>query len=91
MLLAGIAVMGVGSALYIKAGFGAGPRDSFMLALMRHTGIRVGVVRWGMEVSAALAGILLGGRFGAGTLVFAMLVGVSVDVWFRLLRVSTKG
>jgi uncharacterized membrane protein YczE len=91
MLLAGIAVMGVGSALYIKAGFGAGPRDSFMLALMRHSGLRVGVVRWGMEVTAAVGGIVLGGSFGIGTLIFAMLVGLSVDIWFRVLRVSTSG
>ena len=87
MLLGGIALLGVASALYIKAGFGAGPRDSFMLALHRRTGVRVGKVRWLMEVTATGVGILLGGAFGIGTIIFAMLVGVAVDVGFRLLRV----
>ncbi len=87
MLLAAIAVLGLGSALYIKAGFGAGPRDSFMFAVQRRTQLRVGIVRWMMEVGAVVIGIILGGSFGIGTIIFAMLVGVSVDVWFTLLRV----
>ena len=87
MLLASIGVLGLGSALYIKAGFGAGPRDSFMFAIQRRTQLRVRVVRWLMEVGAVVIGIILGGAFGVGTIIFAMLVGVSVDLWFTLLRV----
>lgn len=87
MLLAGIAMLGLASALYIKAGFGAGPRDSFMLAVHRRTRLRIGKVRWMMEVSAVAVGILLGGAFGVGTIIFAMLVGVAVDVFFNLLNV----
>lgn len=87
MLLAGIAMLGLASALYIKAGFGAGPRDSFMLAVHRRTRLRIGKVRWMMEVSAVVIGILLGGAFGVGTIIFAMLVGVAVDVFFNLLNV----
>jgi uncharacterized membrane protein YczE len=88
MLLGGIVLLGLASALYIKAGFGAGPRDSFMLALHRRTGLRVGRVRWGMEVCATTIGILLGGAFGIGTIVFAMLIGFSVDFFFTRLRVT---
>lgn len=87
LLLGGIALLGLASALYIKAGFGAGPRDSFMLAVHRRSGIRVGKVRWGMEVAATLVGIALGGAFGVGTIVFAMLVGFAVDAAFNLLGV----
>jgi uncharacterized protein len=87
MLLAGIAMLGLASALYIKAGFGAGPRDSFMLAVHRRTRLRIGKVRWMMEVSAVVVGILLGGAFGVGTIIFAMLVGVAVDFFFNLLDV----
>jgi uncharacterized membrane protein YczE len=87
MLLGGIVLLGLASALYIKAGFGAGPRDSFMLALHRRTNLRVGKVRWGMEVCATALGILLGGAFGVGTIVFAMLIGFSVDFFFTRLGV----
>lgn len=90
MLLAGIVVLGLASALYIKAGFGAGPRDSFMLALHRRTGLRVGKVRWMMEVGAVVAGIALGGAFGVGTIIFACLVGFSVDYFFKLLGVRIQ-
>lgn len=90
MLLAGIVVLGLASALYIKAGFGAGPRDSFMLALHRRTGLRIGKVRWMMEVAAVVAGIALGGAFGVGTIIFACLVGFSVDFFFNLLGVRVQ-
>lgn len=90
MLLAGIVVLGLASALYIKAGFGAGPRDSFMLALHRRTGLRIGKVRWMMEAGAVVAGIVLGGAFGIGTIIFACLVGFSVDYFFNLLGVRTQ-
>lgn len=90
MLLAGIVVLGLASALYIKAGFGAGPRDSFMLALHRRTNLRVGKVRWMMEAGAVIAGIILGGAFGVGTIIFACLVGFSVDYFFNLLGVRTQ-
>ncbi len=89
MLLAGIIVLGLASALYIKAGFGAGPRDSFMLALHRRTNLRVGKVRWMMEAFAVIAGVLLGGAFGVGTIIFACLVGFAVDYFFNLLGVRT--
>ena len=89
LLLGSIATIGLASALYIKAGFGAGPRDSFMLAMTRRSGWRVGRVRWLMEVTAVALGILLGGRFGVGTLIFAMLVGFAVDASFRLFRLRS--
>jgi uncharacterized protein len=90
MLLAGIVLLGLASALYIKAGFGAGPRDSFMLAIHRRTSLRIGKVRWMMEMFAVVAGIALGGAFGVGTIIFAVLVGFVVDYFFNLLGVRTQ-
>lgn len=92
MLLVAVVVIGLGSALYIKACFGAGPRDSFMLVVHRRTGLRLGVARWLIEVSAVVIGILLGGDFGVGTIIFALLIGFSVDWFFNLLgvRFTTK-
>lgn len=87
MLLAAVVVIGLGSALYIKAGFGAGPRDSFMLVVHRRTGLRLGIARWLIEVVAVAAGIILGGDFGVGTIIFAMLVGFSIDWFFNHLGV----
>jgi uncharacterized protein len=87
LLVAGIAVIGLGSGFYLGANLGAGPRDSLMVVGARRTGIRIGVVRAAIELSALVAGFVLGGRVGAGTLVFAVLIGPSVELAFwSLLR-----
>jgi len=85
LLAAGVLLFGVGSALYIGAGMGAGPRDSLMLALSRRTGRRIGVVRAAMEITVLVAGVLLGGIAGIGTLTLALLVGPVVELAFWTL------
>lgn len=62
LLAAGVSLFGVGSALYIGAGMGAGPRDSLMLLLSRRTGQRIGLVRGTLEITVLMIGVLLGGR-----------------------------
>ena len=86
LVAAGIALFGVGSAFYIGAGMGAGPRDSLMLAISRRTGWRIGLVRGGIEISVLALGIALGGTFGVGTLALAVLVGPSVEASFWLVE-----
>lgn len=83
----GVAVVGLGSAWYIKARLGAGPRDGLMLVLARATGGRVAAARAALELSVLIAGFLLGGTAGIGTLVFAFGAGPAVGLSFRLLRV----
>lgn len=76
----GIALVGVGSALYITCGLGTGPRDGLMTGLHYKTGIRVGRVRLGIELTALIIGTLLGGTVGVGTALFALLIGQSVAI-----------
>src|SRR5207244_1315153 len=75
LLVGGIALFGVGSAFYIGAALGAGPRDSLMLVLSRRTGARIGAVRAALEACALAAGFALGGKVGIGTVAFALLIG----------------
>lgn len=82
MLALGMVCFGVGTALYIGADLGAGPRDSLMLVASRRTGVRVGLTRAGLELTVLVAGFLLGGRVGVGTLVFALGIGPSVELAF---------
>jgi uncharacterized membrane protein YczE len=88
MMIGGIVVIGVGSALYIGAGMGAGPRDSLMLVLARRTGFRIGGVRVTLEVAVTLVGLVLGGTVGVGTLAFAFGIGPAVELSFRALAHS---
>lgn len=85
MLAAGILVIGAGSAFYIGADMGAGPRDSLMLVLSHRRRTRVGVVRTFLEAGATGLGFLLGGTVGVGTLAFALGIGPSIELAFRLL------
>ena len=89
--LVGIAMVGIGSALYITCGLGPGPRDGAMTGLHQRTGVRVGRVRLGLEVVVSIVGALLGGTLGLGTLLFALLIGQSVAISFGLLaRLTSK-
>jgi len=81
----GIAMVGLGSALYITCGLGPGPRDGLMTGIHRVTGVRVGRVRLGIEVVALIIGWSLGGRVGIGTLCFALLIGNSVAIWLSVV------
>jgi uncharacterized membrane protein YczE len=85
LVLAGVVLFGIGTALYIGAGLGAGPRDSMMLMLSRRTGFRIAVVRFSMEAVVVAAGFALGGTVGIATLAFVVLIGPSVESSFWLL------
>ncbi|HVM68454.1 MAG TPA: hypothetical protein VM204_01290 [Gaiellaceae bacterium] len=80
-----LAFFGAGSAFYICASLGAGPRDSLMLVVSERLGIRIGVSRTAIEVGALLVGFALGGTAGVGTLVFALGIGPAVEASFWLL------
>lgn len=82
--LLGITLAGFGTAAYLSAGFGAGPRDGLMMALHRQYGWPVARIRTSIEVSILLLGVLLGGPAGWGTLAFALLMGPSVGYGLRL-------
>jgi uncharacterized membrane protein YczE len=91
LLVAGLALMGVGTALYLGAGLGAGPRDSLMVVGARRTRFRIGIVRAALELCALAAGVALGGTFGVGTIAFALGIGPSVELSFWLLARSPLG
>ena len=84
-VLLGIALVGIGSALYITCGLGTGPRDGLMTGLHYKTGVRVGRVRLGIEVVALSIGAFLGGSLGIGTALFALLIGQSVAISLGVL------
>jgi uncharacterized membrane protein YczE len=88
MLLAAIFLMGLASAIYIGVDAGAGPRDSMMLAIKRTTGASIRVARGIIEVTVVTIGWLLGGPAGIGTVVYALLVGPSVQWGFKIFKVQ---
>lgn len=84
--LLGIATVAAGSALYLGAHLGPGPRDGLMVAIHLRTGWRVGTARAVLECVVLVLGVLLGGPVGIGTVLFALGIGPAVQVAFRVLR-----
>ncbi len=79
-VLLGIALVGVGSGIYLTANLGPGPRDGWMTGIQRISGIPIGSVRAAIEISVVLIGWLLGGTVGLGTLLFALMIGPVVAI-----------
>jgi len=86
MLIAGLFIISLASYFYIGSGFGAGPRDSLMVALTRKTKLPVGLCRGTIEILAVLVGWRLGGLVGIGTLISAFAIGFCIQTTFRLLK-----
>ena len=82
----GIACVAAGSALYLGAHLGPGPRDGLMVALVQRTGWSVGRCRALLELTVLVGGVALGGPVGVGTVAFALGIGPAVQAAFRLLR-----
>jgi uncharacterized membrane protein YczE len=82
--VAGIVVIGLASALYIGANFGAGPRDSLMLAIV-HRGPRIAVASWAIQIAALSVGFALGGPVGIGTALFALGLGPCIEAAYVVL------
>lgn len=88
VMLLGILFSGMATAIYISVNAGAGPRDSLMLAVSRVSGRSIRLSRSVIEIIVVIIGGLLGGPIGFGTLVFAVLIGPFVQLFFRLLNVQ---
>ena len=102
VLLGGIVTVAVASGLYIGAHFGPGPRDGLMTGMHARIGWPVWLCRGVVEVTVLLAGWVLGGTVGIGTVLFAVLIGPLVHLALplldarrpareRRLRVSARG
>ncbi len=84
-VIGGIALVGIGSGLYLTTNLGPGPRDGLMTGIHERTGIAVTPVRLTIEIVVLGAGWVLGGTVGVGTVLFALLIGPSVGYGLRLV------
>lgn len=90
-LLAGIVGNGVATGLYIGSGLGPGPRDGLMTGLAAR-GVSIRVARTGIEAVVLIAGWLLGGTVGVGTVAYALAIGPLAHVFIPLFAIpNPKG
>ena len=86
MLILGLFSISIGSYFYIGSGFGTGPRDGLMVVLTKRTKLPVGICRSAVELTVTLAGWLLGGMVGIGTLISVIGIGFCIQITFRIMR-----
>jgi uncharacterized membrane protein YczE len=86
----GIIFVGIGSALYLTANLGPGPRDGWMTGIQKRTDWPIGRVRIGIEIVVLSLGVLLGGIFGIGTIMFALGIGPVVAICLGIVARWTK-
>lgn len=84
-VIGGIALVGIGSGLYLTTNLGPGPRDGLMTGIHQRKGVAVTPIRLSIEVVVLVIGWLLGGTVGIGTVLFALLIGPSVGYGLRLV------
>lgn len=89
-VLLGVLFVGLGSAIYLTCGLGAGPRDGLMTGLHEITRVRIGRIRLTLELIVLTLGALLGGTVGIGTALFALLIGQSVAIWLGVVARATS-
>ena len=87
LMIAGVVLNGLSSAIYIGAQLGRGPSDGLMTGLARRTGWSLRLVRTGLEVIVLAAGLVLGGVAGVGTVVFALSIGPLTQFFLPLVTV----
>jgi uncharacterized membrane protein YczE len=88
LMVGGVVLCGLASALYIGAQLGRGPRDGLMTGLSRRTGLSLRLVRTGLEVAVVVIGLLLGGKLGVGTVVYALAIGPLTQLMLPWLTVA---
>lgn len=89
-LLGGIVIIAFGVGLYIGAGLGPGPRDGLMTGIAAK-GYPLWIVRTGLELTALIAGWLLGGDVGIGTVLFAFGIGPLGHFFLLRLHLGVGG
>ncbi len=85
LLVGAIVLNAIATGMYIGAGFGPGPRDGLMTGLHARTGWSLRGIRTAIELSVLLIGWLLGGKFGVGTVTYALSIGPLIQLclpWF---------
>jgi uncharacterized membrane protein YczE len=81
LLVGGVVLNGLATAVYVGARLGPGPRDGLMTGLAARTGWSIRLVRTGIEVTVLAIGWLLGGTVGVGTVLYAVAIGPLIQVF----------
>ncbi len=84
MLAVGIGLLAVGVAFYLASDLGASAQDALFVGFYRKYGVRPAAVRLTLDVSLVVAGFVLGGQAGAGTVAVTLAVPALIEPALRI-------
>lgn len=91
LMLAGFVFMALGMWIYMRAAQCCGPRDSLLVGLgKRMPRVPIGVVEMLLWAAVTLAGWLLGGPVGIGTLISTLGAGAVMQLVYNALRFEPR-
>ncbi len=91
LMLSGFVFMALGMWIYMRAQQGCGPRDSLLVGLgKRLPKVPIGLVEILLWAVVLLAGWLLGGPVGIGTLISTFGAGLVMQLVYNLLRFDPR-
>ena len=92
LMLLGFVFMALGMWIYMKAGQCCGPRDSLLVGLgKRLPKLPIGLVEILLWAAVLLAGWLLGGPVGVGTLISTFGAGAVMQLIYSAIRFEPRG
>ena len=91
LLVGGVLLNGCSVAVYVGARFGPGPRDGLMTGASAASGRSLRIVRTLIEIAVLAAGRLLGGSVGVGTVLYALAVGPTTQLFLPWFGYRTAG
>ncbi|WP_071441777.1 hypothetical protein [Traorella massiliensis] len=90
-LLGGIAVYCFGIALSQLPHCGYTSYDGVIFGLQKYTNFSYHTIRWGIDLTFLVSGILLKGTAGIGTLMILLLAGRLIEIFYELLEKYVGG
>ena len=91
IMLIGFVFMALGMWIYMRAAQGCGPRDAMLVGLgKRMRKVPIGIVEILLWSAVTLAGWLLGGPVGIGTLISTFGAGLVMQLVYNLLRFDPR-
>lgn len=90
MFLLGMVIVALATGIYITSYLGSGPRDGLMIGTQRVLGWPLWQIRTMYEVLVLVIGWLMGGQVREGTLIFAVCIGVLMQLSLRFYKYDDK-
>lgn len=90
MFLVGMVIVAIATGLYITSYLGSGPRDGLMIGTQKLLGWPLWRIRTMYEGLVLVIGWLMGGQVREGTLIFAVCIGVLMQVSLKVFKYDEK-